>query len=140
MSEPCLLLDTNTVSYLMSGRSPAVRGKYAAAREQGQQLAMSSITAAEILYGIERRSQSVRLAAAFEVLCQTIAVLPWDFAAARSYGRLRRQLEASGKSLESEDMLIAAHAHALDATLVTRDRDFGGIAGLLRIENWATDI
>ena len=140
MSEPCLLLDTNTVSYLMSGRSPAVRRAYAAAREQGLELAVSSITAAEILYGIELRSKSVRLAAAFEVLCRTISVLPWDFAAAQSYGRLRRQLEASGKSLEAEDMLIAAHAHALGATFVTRDRDFGGIAGLVRIENWATDI
>ena len=124
----------------MNGRSPAVRRMYAAAREQGQPLAVSTIAAAEILYGIERRSKSVRLAAAFEVLCQTLSVLPWDFAAAQSYGRLRRQLEATGISLEVEDMLLAAHAHALGAILVTRDRDFEGIAGLVRIENWATDI
>lgn len=123
----------------MNGRSPAVRRAYAAARERGQ-LVISSITAAEILYGIERRPQATRLASAFELLCLTLAVLPWDFAAAQSYRRLRTQLEASGNSLEVEDMLIGAHAHALGATLVTRNRDFGAIAGLLRIENWATDI
>lgn len=139
MNDPRRLLDTNTVSYLMNGRSLAVRRAYAAAREQGQ-LAISSITAAEILYGIERRSKPTQLAAAFEMLCRTLSVLPWDFAAAQSYGRLRRQLEVSGRSLEVEDMLIAAHAHALGAIFVTRDRDFGGIAGLVRIENWATDI
>lgn len=139
MSETRRLLDTNTVSYLMSGRSPAVRRAYAEAQSQGQ-LAMSSITAAEILYGIERRPKATRIAAAFEALCRTLPVLPWDFAAAASYGRLRTQMEAAGKSLAIEDMLIAAHAHALGAILVTRDRDFDAVAGMVRTENWATDV
>ncbi len=138
MSETRRLLDTNTVSYLMNGRSPAVRRAYAAA--QGQGLAMSSITAAEIAYGIERRPQATRLAAGFEALCRTLPVLPWDFAAAMSYGRLRVTMEAMGKSLEVEDMLIAAHAHALGAILITRDKNFKSTAGLVQSENWATDV
>ncbi len=101
---------------------------------------MSSITAAEILYGIERRPKAMRIAAAFEALCRTLPVLPWDLAAAASYGWLRTKMEAAGKSLELEDMLIAAHAHALGAILVTRDRDFHGVAGMVHTENWATDV
>ncbi len=101
---------------------------------------MSSITAAEILYGMERRPQATRLAAAFDALSLALPVLPWDFAAARSYGRLRAQLGAAGKSLELEDMQIAAHALAVGAVLVTRDKDSAGISGLVRIENWATDV
>ncbi len=123
----------------MNGRSPAVRRAYTDAQGK-RQLAISSITAAEIAYGIERRPQATRLAAAFEALCRTLPVLPWDFAAATSYGRLRTKMEAAGKSLEVEDMLIAAHAHALGATLITRDRDFQSIADLVQTENWATDV
>ncbi len=101
---------------------------------------MSSITAAEILYGIERRPEATRIAAAFKALCRTLPVLPWNLAAAASYGRLRAKMELAGRSLELEDMFIAAHAHALGATLVTRDKDFRGIADVIRTENWATDV
>ena len=123
----------------MNGRSPAVRQAYQAAQASGI-MAMSAITAAEICYGIERRPEATRITAAFDALCLAIPVLAWDLAAARSYGRLRVQLSTKGKSLELEDMQIAAHAIAVGAVLATRDQDFAELAGLLQIENWATDI
>lgn len=100
---------------------------------------MSSITAAEILYGLERRPEATRVAAAFELLCRTLEVIAWDGEAARSYARLRTQIERAGKSLEVEDTFIAAHALAVGAVLVTSDKALQKLAPMVEIEDWATD-
>lgn len=139
MNSRLYLLDTNMVSYLLSGRSPAVRQSFLAASETAT-VAVSTMTEAEVLYGLERHPAASRLRASFEFLFQTLQVLPWDSAAARAYGRLRARLEAEGKSLSREDLLIAAHAISLDAILVTRDGGFRGASSMVDIESWATDI
>jgi predicted nucleic acid-binding protein len=67
-------------------------------------------------------------------------LLPWAAEAARSYGLLLAQVEAAEKSLELEDMLIVAHAIAIDSLLGTRNKDFAGASALVRTMNWATDV
>ena len=69
-----------------------------------------------------------------------IRVLPLGSAEARAYGQLRVKQEAAGRPLESMDMLIAAHAIACWAILVTADKVFDSVSGLAGKVNWATDL
>lgn len=66
-------------------------------------------------------------------------ILPWDSEEAIAYGDLRANLEFPGRTLGNMDILIAAHAIAVKAVLVTNDRSFGEVANL-KITNWATEI
>ncbi|MDP2091693.1 MAG: PIN domain-containing protein, partial [Pseudohongiella sp.] len=65
-----------------------------------------------------------------------VETLPWTSEAAEAYGNLRAASEAAGISLAPLDMMIAAHARAVGAILVTRDRAFARLPGNLPIEDW----
>ncbi len=127
------LLDTNIVSYFLKARIPAVRDNIG--RATLKKLAISVITQAEVLYGLERISASALQRTTAESFFARIAVLNWNPAAARSYAVLRTAQERKGRPLSTEDMLIAAQALAENLTLVTHDRAFSFIDGL-RIEDW----
>ena len=133
------LLDTNTFAYIVNGRSPAARARMTSLIEHSP-LAISAITEGEILYGLAKKPEAMRLRAAVESLLATVLVLPWDSAAASAYGTLRAQLSSAGKILSSMDMLIAAHAIASDAILVTSDKAFAQVEALRPVANWATDL
>jgi tRNA(fMet)-specific endonuclease VapC len=95
----------------------------------------SIIVAAELRYGCAK-SGSKRLLKAVEDLLGEIDVLPFDVSADADYGGIRSELEAAGKPIGSNDLLIAAHAYATGATVVTANRDeFRRIRGL-KVENW----
>lgn len=133
------LLDTNMVGYIVSGRSQAARMAMVEGMEQAR-VTISTITEAEILYGLEKRPGATRLRAAVEALLASVEILAWDSEAAMAYGTLRARLTAAGKSLSAMDMLIAAHAVATDAILVTRDAAFLQVDSLRPVVNWATDL
>ena len=133
------LLDTNTVSYLINARSPAVRKRLAQVQDHAS-IALSAITEAEVRYGLEKKPGARRLREDFEDFCTTIEVFSWNRAAAQAYAKLRAQLEFSGRSLSVMDMLIAAHALAAGAVLVTSDKALLQTAPAFQVENWATDI
>jgi tRNA(fMet)-specific endonuclease VapC len=93
------------------------------------------IVAAELRFGAAKRG-SVALAAQVEKVLGAMRVQPLDVPADREYGRLRLQLEQTGQLIGPNDLLIAAHALALDATVVTNNqREFQRAPGL-RVENW----
>lgn len=75
-----------------------------------------------------------------EAFLASIRVLSWGRDAADAYGALRARLESSGRLLGSMDLMIAAHAIAAEAALVTRDGAFQAVEELSVIENWATDL
>jgi len=133
------LLDTNTVAYIVDGRSRAARATMSAVIHHSV-VAISAITEGELLYGLARKPEAARLRAAIEALLSVVQILPWDSSAARAYGTLRARMRAAGKSLSNMDMLIAAHAIAADAILVTRDAAFYQVEALRPAANWATDI
>ncbi|RED27272.1 putative nucleic acid-binding protein [Rhodopseudomonas thermotolerans] len=66
-----------------------------------------------------------------------VDVLPWDHDVTKTYADLRAAYEAKGVTLAPLDMMIATHAVATDATLVTRDKTFGRVPSPLRVEDWA---
>ena len=96
---------------------------------------VSVITEAELRFGLARRPGATRLASDVEDFLLRVDILPWNSAAAESYGRLRATLEAVGRPLAALDTLIAAHALAEDAILVTHDGAFARVPGL-NVEDW----
>ncbi len=127
------LLDTNTASYVIKGNFPRVRDRLA--RLSTAEIAISAVTEAELRFGAERLPTAARLRLAIAEFLQLIRVLPWDSAAAEQYAYLRTALERSGIPVGNLDLMIAAHALAIKAVLVTHDRVFRQVKGL-RIEDW----
>ena len=140
MSPGIYLLDTNTVSYLVNGRSLTVRANYLSAESAGATIALSTISEAEILFGLAKKPDATRLAANFNRFFAGVQLLPWDSQVARAYGKLRANLASTGKNLALMDLLIASHAVAKNATLVTHDRAFVGASPLLEVIDWVTDL
>lgn len=129
------MLDTNTISHLVKQHPHVARHVVGVPMAS---LCMSTSTAGELLYGLAKRPDAVRLQAAVTELIRRVDVLPWDFSAAERYGILRADLDRSGRPLGSLDLLIAAHALSMGAVLVTNDRAFSQIAQL-QIEDWSVD-
>jgi tRNA(fMet)-specific endonuclease VapC len=133
------MLDTNMVSYIAKGNSSAARIRLTTLRDD-EVVCISAITEAEIHYGLAKRPDATALRSVMKGLLARLRVLPWGRNEAQSYGELRAKLEASGRTLGQMDMLIAAHAVAMDAVLVTRDAAFQQVEALRPVVDWATDL
>lgn len=138
------LLDTNTFSYIASGRSPAARAEFRRLSEdQDSQLCISAITEAEVRYGMKKRAISVARSAAIEGLFANLEILPWGSEEAAIYARALPDLQAQGLGVSLMDLLIGVAAAANAAVLVTHDQNFSRIAetlGFTAIVDWARDI
>jgi tRNA(fMet)-specific endonuclease VapC len=132
------MLDTNVVSHIMQGRDTVLLARLT--QLPVGQVVMSSVTLAELEYGLQRKGQPVRLRNALTQVLLRMDVLPWDENTAICYGEMCATLEAQGINLSDFDMMIAAHAVALEVTLVSRDKAFAqvpaGVNQRLRLEIW----
>ena len=127
------MLDTNIISDLI--RNPQGKAAKRVAKVGEDNICTSIIVAAELRYGCAK-SGSKRLLKAVEDLLGEISVLPFDVPADAEYGGIRSELEAAGKPIGGNDLLIAAHACATGATVVTANLgEFKRIRGL-NVENW----
>lgn len=127
------LLDANIISDMVT--SPFGLAARRVDELPEKDLGTSIIVAAEVRYGLEKR-QSRRLVDRVEAVLTPIHVLAFEAPADAHYARLRADLERKGTPISANDMLIAAHALALDAVLVTdNEREFRRVPGL-RVENW----
>lgn len=127
------LLDTNVISDLL--RNPGGKAAQRVTDVGPEAICTSIIVAGELRYGCAKKG-STRLLAAVEHLLDTIPVLPLEVPADAEYGGIRAELEAAGRPIGANDLLIAAHAYTLKATLVTANTgEFSRIRGL-QLENW----
>jgi tRNA(fMet)-specific endonuclease VapC len=127
------LLDTNIVSAPI--HEPRGRLAQRVARAGEANVFTSVIVAAQLRYGALKKA-SARLVAAVDELLSELEVKPMEPPADKHYGRLRASLEAAGAPIGANDMLLAAHALALEATLVTdNEGEFARVDGLM-VENW----
>jgi tRNA(fMet)-specific endonuclease VapC len=128
------LLDTNTCIYIRRKRPTHVLARFE--RLRPGEAGISVVTYAELFYRAERMADRIRAIEALEELASAIPILPMPVEAARAYGAIRAQLAAKGELIGSNDIWIAAHARALDMTVITNnEREFKRVAGL-RVENW----
>src|ERR1019366_3168627 len=130
------LLDTNIASCIIKGKSPTV-DRYLVKVPMAQ-LAISAVTEGELRFGAARLPHAARLHNLIEDFFLRVAVLPWDSDAAQQYGQLRATLEREGQPMGNLDAMIAAHALALDAVLVTNDHAFARIKKL-RLADWTKE-
>lgn len=128
------LLDTNVVRHIMQGRDAQLLQRLTAMPVGN--VVISSVTLAELEYGLHRRGQPARLRNALTQFLLRVDVLPWDESVARRYGEMCARLEAQGINFSDMDMMIAAHAVTVDATLVSRDQAFKQIAEDVQLEVW----
>jgi tRNA(fMet)-specific endonuclease VapC len=126
------LLDTNIASYIIKGQQ-AVRQRLVATPIH--EVSISSVTEGELRFGAARLPGAARLNAIIEEFLIRVAIHAWDSAAAQEYGRVRAALERTGAALGNLDTMIAAHALARGAVLVTHDKAFARVKGL-KIEDW----
>ncbi|MCD2344619.1 PIN domain-containing protein [Ideonella azotifigens] len=130
------MLDTNAVSAVMRG-SAAMDAKLQDLDRSAW--CISAITHAEICFGLALRPQATKLARAAGLFFAATTTAPWDQAAAEAHGRLRAQLRLAGTPIGDFDEMIAAHALAMGAVLVTdNERHFARVAGLT-VVNWLRD-
>jgi tRNA(fMet)-specific endonuclease VapC len=130
------VLDTNALSALMKGASAVVERLAATSPAE---IAVPQPVLAEIAFGIERLPRSKRraaLQARFDLISAELPRAEWTDDVSRTFGHIKASLERRGTRIEDFDAAIAAHALALDATLVTADLGHMVRVPGLRIEDW----
>ena len=131
------MLDTNICIYAIKNRPPQVLAKIKENLFRG--LCISAITLAELEHGVEKSLYPDRNRAALLQFLSILDVLPFDDNAAVEYGSICAVLQRRGTPIGTMDMLIAAHARAENAILVTNNvREFERVEAL-RLENWAEE-
>lgn len=129
------LLDTNICIYIIKQRPDSVLKKFRSLVPGD--LVISSITIAELQYGVEKSQFAARNQAALEEFLLPLDIAYFDSEAAIQYGKIRAGLEKKGRIIGSMDLLIAAHGVSLGIPIVTHNvKEFSRVPGLT-VENWA---
>jgi tRNA(fMet)-specific endonuclease VapC len=128
------MLDTNICIYLIKQQPREVIDKF-----QGMipgEIAISSVTVAEMMYGVGKSQHKERNKSALESFLAPLEIVDFDFKAAQHYGVIRAYLEKMGAPIGAYDLMIAVHALSLGLILVTNnEREFQRIPDLI-VENW----
>lgn len=128
------LLDTNIVIYVIKRRPPQAHALF---NQHAGHMAISSITLAELMHGVEKSSNPAANLRVVEDFCSRLEVLPYLPKAAQHYGSIRTALELACTPIGVNDLHIAAHARSEGLALVTHNtREFGRVHGL-QVEDWA---
>ena len=129
------VLDTNTVSFHIRRSSPGLRRRLR--RVRATEVALSVVTEMEIRYGLAR-NPALKIGPLVEAFLDGITILPLTSDVAHVYGKVRAALEKKGTPIGPLDLMIASHALAARAALITSDlAEFRKVPGL-RCEDWTT--
>ena len=127
------MLDTNIVIYVIKRKPIEVLEKF---NQNALRICMSSITYAELIYGVEKSTKATHNLRYVEDFISRLEVLDYGMKAANHYGEIRSNLEKAGKPIGPNDLHIAAHARSEGLVLVSNNlKEFNRVDGL-RLENW----
>ena len=128
------LLDTNIAIFVLRNRSAQLQARFVEARGE---LAISSVSVAELAYGAEKSERPTENRRAVEEFLALLDVLDFDSAAASHSGQIRVSLASAGTPIGGYDVLIAGHARSRGLVVVTNNTcEFERVSGLL-IEDWS---
>lgn len=128
------MLDTDTCSYIMKRSNPVVLKRLEAVPVSN--VCMSVITKVELLYGVAVSPRRAQDAAALAAFLPYVEALDFSEDAALHYAEIGADLKKRGALIGANDLLIAAHARAVELTLVSNNTaEFGRVPGL-ELENW----
>lgn len=128
------LLDTNACIRILTGRNDALIARFRNATPS--EVALCSIVRAELEYGARHSSRVEQNLDVLREFCAPLRSLPFDDAAAETYGLVRQDLQRQGQPIGPNDLLIAAIARSVDAVLVTANTSEFQLVPSLRVENW----
>jgi tRNA(fMet)-specific endonuclease VapC len=128
------MLDTNICVFLIRRKTRVLLERLKKTPQDG--LMLSAITLAELEHGVENSAFPEKNAVALMDFLAIVSILTFDDKAAREYGKVKTDLKKQGTPIGPLDTLIAAHAKAVGATLVTNNTgEFSRVSGL-RLEDW----
>lgn len=128
------MLDTNICIYAMKNKPEKVLQRLK--NEINEGVCISSITLAELEYGMKHSSNPAKNEQALLRFLVPLSILPFGAAAASEYGEIRTFLQKQGTPIGSLNMLIAGHAKAEEITLITNNVQEFEKVPLLELENW----
>lgn len=129
------MLDTNICIYVIKQKPQKVFRHLL--EMDPTDICISSVTYAELIYGVEKSAAAERNRLALSLLLSGIEIRDFDTRAADEYGSIRADLERRGTPIGPLDMMIAGHARSLGMTIVTNnEKEFVRVKGL-KVENWA---
>lgn len=128
------LLDTDISSYIIKERPASVLKNLE--KHASETIGISVVTYAELIYGVERSASKKINRSIVENFVQRLFVYPWEHTAAKNYALILTSLEKLGNPIGNMDMMIAAHAKALKATLVTNNNKHFKKISNLKLQNW----
>ncbi len=132
------ILDTNICIYIINEKPDKVLRKFEL--YPVYEFGISSITHAELQYGVEKSKNKNINQAALDEFLLPLTILPFHGKRlVTCYGEIRASLESKGQTIGPLDMLIAAHALSLDLIIISNNiKEFSRIPNL-KCENWITD-
>ena len=132
------LLDTNICIYIIKKSPEKALKKLELLNsiESKSEIYLSSVTIAELQYGVQKSSKAHENAEALKGFLTVFKVLDFDLKSSEKFGLMRAELEKSGNIIGPYDLQIASIALAYDLILVTNNtREFERVRGL-RLDNW----
>ena len=130
-----IMLDTNICIYILNNKPAGIKKHFE--RYAVGEIAISSISVAELFFGVEKSRFKESNALALHAFLAHLEILDFGAREAQAYAKIRADLERRKALIGAMDMLIASVAVANDLTLITNDsKDFKRVKNL-QIENWA---
>ena len=128
------MLDTDICAFVLRRSSEVLLERIQLVPIERQIISM--VTLAELLYGVLESNKKKANRAGVDAFVRHVTVKDWSRDAAEHYAEIRVGLRKKGQMIGANDLMIAAHARSLDATVVTNNvKDFGRVKGL-KVENW----
>ena len=128
------MLDTDICSYIIREKPIKVFERFETL--EMDQLCISVVTYAELIYGVEHSSSKKINRSIVDAFVNHLNIIEWDRSAAEYYGKIRASLQTSGNIIGAMDMMIAAHAVSQQMTLVTNNEKHFKRVPNLSVENW----
>jgi tRNA(fMet)-specific endonuclease VapC len=129
------MLDTDICSYIIREKPIKVFERFETL--EMDQLCISVVTYAELIYGVEHSSSKKINRSIVDDFANHLNIIAWDKSAAEHYGKIRAFLQAGGNIIGAMDMMIAAHAVSQRMILVTNNEKHFKRVPKLNVENWA---
>ena len=131
------MLDTDICSYIIRERPIEVFEHFETLKMD--QLCISVVTYAELIYGVEHSSSKKINRSIVDQFVKHLSIIDWDKKAAEHYGNIREFLQVKGNAIGAMDMMIAAHARSQKMILVTNNEKHFKRVPKLKVENWARE-
>jgi tRNA(fMet)-specific endonuclease VapC len=128
------MLDTNICSYIIRNKPTSIK-KLLQEKEKEHKIALSSIVVSELLYGAMKK-RSPKLQKVVSAFIDNFFIYDYNKVSAKSYAKVRTNLEEKGEIIGANDLLIASHALSLKAILVTNNLKEFKRVDELKLENW----